>query len=955
MTLKTLLSFLTLLLLSSWSFGQENTITGSPFIHNYGPEDYDGGIQNWAIVQHENGMLYVANNMGLLEFDGHSWKTYSVKSRTKIRSIFIDQNNRIYTGSQRDFGYFFPDQSGKLVYMSLADSLPEKSRDFDETWKIYGKDGLIYFCTFSEIFIYDGKTLEVVSSDYPLEISFLFENELFTQEWGKGLSKIHSNQLQLVPGGEFFKDKRISNLFKYDNSRWFISTFRNGIFLYENGKITRLEVDESLALNQLIINYSTRLSNGHIALGTQNGGLIIIDKHGRLIRKFDQSSGLRDRTVNFVYEDLQGNLWLTLNNGLSRIDLNSPFSIIDERAGISGSGYTAFRTSEGVYFGTNNGLFLYKNGKATFIEGSAGQVYSIQKIAGKLLIGHHNGPIEVHNGKAKMLFTEKGAWVFKQHPIKPDIIISGTYLGLNRFQLKNTDFTKISGFNESSRIMEFDDQYLWVTQGYKGAYRLKFSDDLSSIDEVKLYNSQNGFPSDVLINVYKIDNRLIFTSEGGFYQYDSNLDRFTDFDSFNKLIGHDASIVDMETDEIGNIYFIESSKMGVLKPKGNFNYEIHTQSFNKVMNLWNDDLGNVSVLDNENVLIGAREGFILYSPNKDIPKQGNFNVIIRSITNSGKTDSILFHGHASGKEQVDIQKFPFTQNSFSFTFAAPHFESDNNIKYQFKLDKYDEDWSDWSETNLKEYTNLREGEYTFLVKAKNIFDQESDVVSYQFKITPPIYRTILAYVFYSLSTLVLLYVGFKTLDAKHKREAQAIEDLKNKEIREKNSEIEHITQKSEEEIVKLRNEKLRAEIGLKSQALTSSAMNLIQKNQLLNQIKNTLKNLNKEQEDKQLVTQLNRIVKSIDRDLATGEEWDQFQVNFDQVHGQFITRLKEAYPGLTPQEIRFSAYIRMNLNTKEIANLLNISVRGVEIGRYRVRKKLALQRQDNLSDFILRF
>ena len=102
-------------------------------------------------------------------------------------------------------------------------------------------------------------------------------------------------------------------------------------------------------------------------------------------------------------------------------------------------------------------------------------------------------------------------------------------------------------------------------------------------------------------------------------------------------------------------------------------------------------------------------------------------------------------------------------------------------------------------------------------------------------------------------------------------------------------------------------------------------------------------------------TQVNRLIKSIDRDLASAEEWSQFEENFDQVHGNFITRLKEAYPKLTPQEIKFSAYLRMNLNSKEMANLLNISVRGVEIGRYRVRKKLELERKDNLSDFLIRF
>lgn len=948
--------FIKLTVIGASILAQENRLQGLPLIENYGPEEYNAGIQNWSIIQQSSGLLYVANNMGLLEFDGHSWKNYPVPNRTKIRSLFIDQSDNIFIGSQGDFGFFKTDEKGRLSYTSLADSLSGGFRGFDETWKVYGRDNLVYFCTFSEIFVFDGQELSVVTSDFPLEISFFHNNQLYTQEWGKGLSRLQNNQLELIANGDFFSDKRISNIFNYDNEHWLISTFNDGLFMYNNGLIQPMSVDPALDLKRLIVNYSTRLSNGQIALGTQNGGLVIINKEGKLMLQIDQSTGLRDRTVNYIYEDLQSNLWLTLNNGISRVDLNSPFTLVNERMRLSGSGYTALNTPEGIYLGTNNGLYLYHKGEMQFIEGTAGQVYSIQRIAGRLFIGHHNGPMEVIEGKSIQLFGEKGAWVFKRHPKMTDVILEGTYLGLNRFNLsrnQSPDFQKLRGFSESSRIMEFDDEYLWVTQGYKGAFRLKLSPDLNEIEEVKLYNSKNGFPSDLLINVYKINNRLIFTSESGFFQYNKERDHFEPMENFNQLLGTNSSIVDMETDEIGNIYFIESNKLGVLEPKGDFDYNLFTNSFNKVRKLLNDDLGNITVIDNENVLIGAREGFIHYARGKDVPKRNAFNIMFRSISNSGRLDTTLVDGHLTS--QSDIQKFKFSQNSFSFGFAAPHFESGNQINYQFKLDQYDDQWSDWTVSNFKEYTNLREGDYTFSVRAKNIFDQQTETIHYSFKIAPPIYRTTFAYAFYGLGSLMLLFTGFKTLDARHKKKARYLEDEKNKEISEKQSQIDHITLKSEEEIIKLKNEKLTTEVGLKSQALTSSAMNLIQKNQLLNQIKNTLKNLNKELDDKQHITQLNRIVKSIDRDLASGEEWGQFQDNFDQVHGQFITRLKEAYPGLTPQELKFSAYIRMNLNTKEIANLLNISVRGVEIGRYRVRKKLNLERKDNLSDFILRF
>lgn len=936
-----------------------NVIQGLPFISNYDPETYKAGIQNWDITQDANGLLYVANNLGLLEFDGSTWNRYPITG-TKIRSIFIGSDGKIYVGSQADFGYLLPNTQGNLQYTSLADQLPAELRDFDETWKIYGIEDMVYFCTFENIYIYDGQTIRSVSSPYKLEISFLVDNRLYVQEWEKGLSMLQTDKLELIRDGDFFKDKRISNIMNYDKDELLITTFNHGIFLY-NGVMKPFEFQGNFWRNENIINYSKRLRDGNIALGTQNAGLFIVDKEGNLILHLDKDSGLSDRTVNYIYEDDQSNLWLAMNNGLSRIDLHSPFTIIDDRMGLSGSGYTALLSGNNIYLGTNNGLYSWSNAQMEFVTGTEGQVYSVQEINGQILMGHHNGAFIIENGRARQVSDEKGGWLFRTAPGAGNQLIEGTYQGLNLLEWQNgqlKDALKIQDFDESSRVMEFDGNTLWIAQGYKGVFKLELSDDLTKVTKSRLYKSEDGFPSDVLINVFKIANQLVFTAQEGFYEYNPQTDRFDSLSHFNELIGSKASMVDMEADEIGNIYFIEQSKLGVLRPKGNHDFEAHISPFNKVKGIWNDDLGNITVLDNHNVLIGGRQGFIHYNPMRDVARNTPFRTLFRQIKNEGRQDTVLYIGHSideaiSAKQQVD--QFRFAQNSFSFDYAAAHFESRDEVMYQYKLDDYDENWSEWAYANNKEYTNLYEGSYTFSVRAKNIFGEVTDEIQYQFEISPPLHRTTFAYILYGLTVLALCYLAYKWLDKRHKLQTQELEVQQDQELKKKDSQIQSLTEKSEAEIINLRNDKLRTEVNLKSQALTSSAMNLIQKNQLLNNIKNTLKAIPKEEADKALHLKLGKLVKSIDKDLAGGEEWSQFADNFDQVHGNFITRLKERYPALTPQEIKFSAYIRMNLNTKEIANLLSISVRGVEIGRYRVRKKLSLERKDNLSDFLMRF
>jgi hypothetical protein len=385
------------------------------------------------------------------------------------------------------------------------------------------------------------------------------------------------------------------------------------------------------------------------------------------------------------------------------------------------------------------------------VAGSSGKVYSIQKINDELFMGHHSGAFKIENNRAVNFSDEKGAWVFKQHPFDKNKIIEGTYLGINSLELKNgqvSEVNKIQGFDESSRVMEFSDSTLWIAQGYKGVFKVKLNSDLLAVTDINLYNSNKGFPSDVLINVFKISNELIFSSESGFYKYDKAKDYFLPNAKYSELIGYESSIVDMEEDELGNIYFIERSKVGVLKSTNTGGFELSTAAFNKVKGLWNDDLGNITVLDKDNILIGAREGFIHYDPTFLVKKTDDFKVLIRQIVNKGEKDSVIFHGQFMEGTQISkaqseqaISSFKFGQNSFVFDYTAIHYESEGEIHYQYKLEPYEQNWSDWTSSSTKEYTNLPEGDYTFKLRARNIYNEEMDAIPYSFHINPPIVWT----------------------------------------------------------------------------------------------------------------------------------------------------------------------------------------------------------------------
>lgn len=952
----------------SISSGAQQIDLGVPFSKYFPSQEYKGGIQNWRISQNSKGFIYIANNYGLLEFDGSSWNRYAIPSNTKLRDVLIDAKDKIYVASQGDFGYFIPDAKGQLFFNSLADSLPSDERDFEETWRVFKDNGRIIFCTFTKIFVFTeaGKLHEIIHPNSDPENFFQVNQKIYICQPEYGISVLNGNVLEKLPGSEFFKGKSITGIIPLSNNRLWIATRNNGIFLYDDGECTTWKVNVSLDLKNSAINDVIHLKNGHILIGTQNDGILMVDKNGNEKLHLNKDKGLQNRTILSLFEDIQGNIWAGHNNGISCVEVGNPFRQINEQAGLPGTGYAAFLHENKLYLGTNNGLYeknlsqpLGEN--LEFIRNSNGQVYHISRWKDHILLGQHNGAFEIGDGKAVQLSDQLGYWTFLPIPQKPKYLIAGNYRGLSLFEKKNGDLKfirKIAGINESCRIMEFDqDNTLWMTHGYKGAYRIQLNSNLDSAS-FQFYGSESGFPTNLLISVWKINNRLVFTTEEGVYRYNSEKDSFEQDPFFEKYLPGVRGIVKMAEDPMGNIFYISEVEVGALIKQVNGEYVRESNAFNRLKGLLNNDLHNMSVLNTNQVLYAAKEGFIFYDMTDSQSKNYSINTLLRGVWIGFPSDSLVSTGmyYKNGainfeQDEKYIPSFPFKQNAIRFQFTAPLVDPQVGAKYQFLLENFDKEWSDWVDKTEKEYSNLREGTYTFRVRAKNINNQISEEAQYTFKILSPWYRTTLAYALYSLLIGGLLFACFYWLDTIYRKKTAHMERKQKIELSRK----ENALKSTEEKIEQLKNEKLTAEIYSKNKELATSAMHLINKNEFINGIKHHLSTLVKRSKNQEVQQEIRKIITNIDKNMEQDKDWENFAIHFDHVHGDFLSAIKNEHPNLSPQEMKLSAYLRMNLSTKEIAQLLNISVRGVEIARYRLRKKLELDREVNLQDYILKF
>jgi DNA-binding CsgD family transcriptional regulator len=962
-----LLLFSTILV--SISGQAQSLLSGFPFVRNFHPVEYQAGIQNWDISQDKRGLLYIANNFGLLEYDGNRWELSRVRNGTKVRSVGIDGRGRIYVGCQNDFGYFFPDARGKLIYTSLADSLPAETRGFDEAWSVYIDQNLVYFCTFTNIYVYDGKNFTVAKAPQPIELSFLVNRQLYICSREAGITALKGTEFIPIKGGDKFKNISVSGILSLNNDEFLISTFHEGIYKLSQGSITPWNEKQQQFFRDAIANCMVRLRNGNIALGTQNNGLLILSSDGSSIMELTTGRGLNNRTVLNVYEDDLNNLWVGQNNGIAYVELGSPFTFINEQSGLPGTGYTAYLDGDNLYAGTNTGIYVKEKGARgnfSLIANTRGQVYHIGKYDGTLMAGLHNGAMMIQNERARLLSNELGAWIYVPFSSKPNYLIGGQYAGLQVYEKVGDEWKfkhKVKGFNESSRIMaEGAGGNIWMTHGYKGAFKIKLSEDLDSVVHVDYYGNNKGFPSNNLINVFKIRNELLFTSEYGVYKYDAALDTFKRDDLFTKMLGPNVQLWSIQEDGLGNIYFIGSEHIGVLKKNSIGDYVLETNAFNKIRKFLNDDLVNITILNNNEVLFGAKDGFIHYDPTVSLNRKSDFSTVIRNVTTTSEKDSVLFFGSYVKNDTITTTqlknyqpRLSYNSNSINFSFTATSYEGDAQLMYQYFLENYEKTWSEWSPKTLKEYTNLKEGRYRFHVRAKNINGEISDEAIYEFSIRPPWYRSIWAYCIYVMSVIAILFIGFNLLDRKYQRKQRLMALKQKKELNRKENQLNQLTLQSQEEITRLQNEKLESELRHMNNELGTSTMHLLNKNEFITGVKNNLSQILKKSTNPEVKRELLQITKDIENNISADTDWEQFQYHFDRVHGDFSTRFKLAFPALSPQEMKLSAYLRMNLSSKEIAQLLNISIRGVEISRYRLRKKLQLERNTNLQEFILNF
>lgn len=911
-----------------------------PPIQIYPPSIYGAENQNWSISQSKDKEIYIANSIGLLVFNGANWQLYNSPNQTNIRSVNVI-DSLIYTGCYRDFGFWKKNNHGLLKYTSLSSKLNISFLDDEEIWNILDLEDFILFQSLNRIYVYNKKesTYSIINSNDVIYKVFKINKSVYFQKVKEGVFEIINGKGKLISDDTILKNNLLVNIFNHQGNLLF-QTEDNGFYIYNKGAFIKWNITANNVLSNNRIYRSIKLKDQSFMLGTISNGIIHLSAEGVILDSINQNNGLSNNTVLSLFEDTDDNVWLGLENGINCINLKSPFSIYNDKNGKIGSVNASILFNTTLYLGTNQGLFSKENNTNNpfvLVPGTQGAVWCLTNINGTLFCGHNSGTFVVKDNQVQLIIDVQGTWNIKTIPNNPNLLLQGNYNGLHILENKNGQWqfrNKLEGFDISSRYFEtLNSNTVFINHEYKGVYKLIIDENYSKVDSVV---KDTSVVKGLKTSIVKYQDNILYTQKEGVFKYVEKENTFVKDTILSKFFtkGQYTSGKLVYSEETNMLWSFSQRDLAYSTPFKLSNvYKINRITLPS--SLRNDVTGyeNITHINKDKYLYGNTSGYIIIELDKlsyNSPKV-YLNQIYNSHYNNGfKTKSLDISSDG---------QFKNFQNNLEFNYSTPEYNKYFEVEYQYKLEGIYNFWSDWSTTPQVFFENLPHGNYTFFVRSRVGNKVSENIETYHFSIDAPWYFNKKMFLLYFIS-LVLFLLFMHTVYKRYYRKQR--EEL----LLKKQKELELKELENKQQMMRLNNNNLRQDIENKNRELGISTMSLIKKNEFLNSIKNELI---KAKEPKNL----NSVIRIIDKNLNNKDDWHTFEVAFNNADRDFLKKIKSRHPELTSNDLKLCAYLRLNLSSKEIAPLLNISSRSVEVKRYRLRKKMDLHHDYSLTDYIL--
>jgi len=750
---------------TTFSFGKD---IGEPYIQRITLNNYGINNNNFTILQDNNGILYIENSNGILKYNGNSWDLFKISGKF---CFTIGNDGFIYIGSKNKFGYINSTQN-KYEFISLLDT--NSINKIGQVEQIISLNNSIYFCSETTLFKLDGDKIQVVKQFNTEFELYKINNSIYIESLKYGLQKLIDNNILNLPNSDFFINKDIVAILPF-NEQLLIKTKRDtSFYIFDSNSCVKFKTKAEEFIANAKFVHACELSNGNIAIGTELNGIVIINKNGDVQSYIDENSGLFTLSVNYLFADKTNSLWALHNHGISRIELPSPYRYFYKNQGLKGNVSSVIRFNNLLYVATSQGVYFLKENKNSTsyfypIKNINANCFEFHVSENKLYVFSSKGIYNVKDKSALVFFNRNAeeitcVWHSRKNP---EYFYLGHSKGFSTIRFTNEIFIiqdKFSYVNEEvTNIAEDSLGYLWLVTNYNKLWQINPSE--TNIQALRI-SAQHELPNNIdWINLNALKSRVLFSTSRGVYRFDYNTQMFIKEDITNSFNSNPNPWVYpiTEDDDLNlwiNIIGQNDSRNTTLVKHGNKNSieTLNPLPLNRIK-----DFFITSILpDNKQIIwFGGFDGLIRLDLNKRKKTINSFQLSFNKILLN--SDSILFSAPFGSNTTLDHTSLPvitFNLNSVTFNFSANDYSSEDQILYQYRLIGFDSIWSSWTNSNIKEYTNLFEGDYRFELRAKNIINQETNVKNFRFTIKPPVYRSTIAFLLYVIIlTLLFILIG----------------------------------------------------------------------------------------------------------------------------------------------------------------------------------------------------
>lgn len=887
-----------------------------PLVKNYTKQDYNGDNQVWNLTQGKDNAMYFANNGFLLRYDGVKWEKYTLPNQSIIRSVY-SFDDKIYTGSYNEFGYW-KRVDGKMVYTSVSGpkKVFENYTNSEEIWKIFNVGKTLYFQSFNELFVDNGKTIKKINFPSQISYCFVLDDEIYVATVRKGVYKFKNNDFQKVDYFSAVDDNIVHGIEKNENDIY-IFTQKNGVFISKNNGNAipwTHDINEKLK-SQIVI--SAKILDHKLFIGTAFNGLYVVDLNSQYFYNINRSNVLKNNSVLNVFVDKEKNIWLGLDNGISHIVQNSPYKIFADYSGQLGTVYALAKYNNGFLIGSNHGVFEANDKKIRLIPNSQGQVWNVLKINNDYIIGHNEGTFLYANESYKRINDLTGGWKLQKDKYSNDYIQSN-YTGLYKYV--NGDFSKAIKINDRTKpvkdFLQISEHIFIYTDSYRGLFKLELNRD-NSIKKITNLSEENKIDNDYNVKLFQYKGTELFYINNSWYSLDIVNDKLILNDQFNKAFKNVQELISIDDSHFlinknGVLYIINQVKDAFVWTPIPLEYYQGKLINNET---------KIFQLDNK-FLVNMDDGFLMI----DSIQTKNRNQKIRIEAFNSENGIVNEGDNISYKEQLKVY------------VISEYFGSNKTLLYY----KVDDEELQTLENGFIDLKNLYSGSHTITIYNSNDGDFNK-IAAYSFNVLNPWYFSFWMKLVYFLLISGIFYLYYKWNKIKYYQKLK----LKEEELRHKN-EILRLEIEADNKIKLQEYEKhlLENQVQVKANELASKSLSIVKQTELIESIQNIL--------DTETTTSSlkNKIGKAIKINSLNKNEWKSFEDNLLKSNEDFVKELSKRYQNLTSKDIKLCIYLKMNLSSKEIAPLMNISYRGVELHRYRLRKKLDLDPSVNLNLFM---